>query len=74
MKIDNWLMTLRRLRAQGYDDARAGLPNGSGALPGRAERLEYCKGYEDWLEFMNGDYRRWTPAEDVDSLLGRRPD
>lgn len=70
----DYLHYLRRLREQGYNDAREGRPDRSGSLRGPAERLEYYKGWEDWHVRNVHGYKRWTPAEDVSSPLGRRPD
>lgn len=34
-----------------------------GCLASREERLEYCKGYEDWQEEHVPRYIRWTHRE-----------
>ena len=71
MMDDEWLHYLRRLRTEGYLDASAGRPMCHGALPGREERFEYCKGYEDWQERNLPGYQRWTPSTDAANPLGR---
>ena len=69
----DYLQHLRNLRAQGYADAEEQRPDRSGSLPGPAERLEYYKGWDDWHVRNVVGYKRWTPAEDISTPLGRRP-
>lgn len=61
--MTNWFNHLRGLRQEGYADALAGRPMRHGCLASREERLEYCKGYEDWQEENVPRYVRWTHRE-----------
>ena len=73
MKPDERTKYLRALREEGYSDAKANRPNRSGSLPGPEERLEYCKGFEDWLVESSPAYKRWTPSEDLEHPSEQRP-
>ena len=68
----DYLQHLRELRGEGYSDAQNGRPDRSGSLPGRAERLEYHKGWEDWHAENTPGYKRWTHIEDAETTLGRK--
>lgn len=61
--MTDWLNHLRSLRQEGYADAQAGRPMRHGCLASREERLEYCKGFEDWQEEACPSYTRWTHRE-----------
>ena len=63
--MDAYLNWLRKLRLQGFLDAKNGWSDQAGSLPGADQRLEYYKGWEDWHENNSLEYSRWTPREEA---------